>query len=227
MKQTPFIILLILTSFNILISCQDESEKKISGAIYSKNYIQQYLHVEGTLTEWYKESSNIVFKIDCNSVSSKEEFRKLAQYYKDDEYNSWVIGPTAAIDDSIQRIQIVTLSDLNTEHPKGSDVSEWGTFSYLSFYSYIQNGYSLNQDVSKIDPTVRSMMGNLGAGLNGTQIYSMPLTAINQSNTKLMLNGAVLTLKPQSEVKGKHTFKLIIQFSKVKIEKEFEYDFGQ
>lgn len=215
MKTIYQLLFLFSAVGTVLTGCKDEDHLIGGDPVYKTSFIDSYEEVTGQaqLSEikLSADKKTASFSVSFSCQKTKEDYNHLTKYYHDTSFNRYVAPiPNAALNDSIQYIRLEAANEIDATHPAGSVVSDKVTVSYRSYYPYIMRGYT--DDAKTTD---------------GLTDFQKDVKDISYANTKLMLPALDIEFTPHSEIKGKHSLKLTVQFSKKKIEKEFEYDFGK
>lgn len=216
MKHSFILIAILLAS--VLSSCVTEDW---TGPL-SKSFVTGFCfpsEIKVTKTD----SLGIRFRFDGEFIHSGEEFDKLCEEYGDVSYNSShsYTGPCSCLSSGIDSIKVETLSDFDSAHPAGSDVSDLMECAYCTVYEFIQNGYKCfdESDWPSYDYGFHQ--------LNRYHLNINKLSEINSGNTKLLSSKDLLLMfKAAPDSPGDYKFKVSIMTDGKILEKYFSYQFS-
>ncbi len=203
--------------------CGDKEDIN-EGAFY-ETYITSYYEPENAVPQNYGFGVKLEFT-GGKSIYNGEKFKELSRYYGDVNYNRWRMQmPITAINDSITKVELITKDGFDVAHPAESDVAEFANCIYASFYDYIKNGYTKQNNSQNGFQQYADVNLAEYSSLDGAELLKEKLSDINKSNTKLIGPYFVLTFDKKPEKAGKHSFELVMHLSKKIIKVPFEYDF--
>ncbi len=216
MKHTFILIAIILVA--IFSSCNKE---ELHGR-RSKSFVTGYCFPSGiTITK--TDSTGIRFRFDGNLIHSGEVFDRLSEKHGDVSYNACHghTGPCNCLYSGLVSVKVETMSDFDSVHPAGSDVSDLMECAYCTVYEFIQNGYKCFEENASL---------SWDYGFHQLERYHLninKLSEINGNNTKLLSCGDLLLLfKTFPDSPGDYMFRLSIMIDGRILEKRFSYQFS-
>lgn len=229
--MNKFSVIISVLICSLFLSCTKED--KLTGCDYSKSYLNGYLNPKAITIEnqfissAYSDSDSLITVLTLRGdlISNTEEsFEELAKFYKDDSFNRYILpGWRTAVNDSIEKVTVTTLSDFDASHPKGSVVTDLMECEYVSFNDFIQSGY----DHKAINYSSEDYHGYLAKyfGFDGPNLKRDGLNNLGYQNTKLIAPELTLNFKKLPEKKGNYQFEMTIFFKENKITTTFNYTF--
>ena len=198
----------------------------VSGAIFHETFITYYVVPEQFVVG--HSGGNISLGTRGNIIGDGEVFDTLSRFYNDVSYNTWVwYGPTRAILGEIKSIKLETIEAFDECHLAGSDISDLVELQYISYYDFVQNGYS--EEVPQIREDYEDM--SVYFGREGAKIYKVKLSEIDYSDMKLVATDFLLKFLSvpkfhSAPIEGSvHRFRLTFQTQNNRIETLIEHEF--
>lgn len=142
--------------FSILvsvISCDKGNKRENESTMYAKNCIPFYVEPNALILNKSRDigsEPSIFIKIEgfqINEKSNKEQYNLLAKKYGDVGFNNYrALESDGALSVAIDSISVISDTDVDVSHPKGTELSDIVKLNTRSFYRYIKSGYKESQD---------------------------------------------------------------------------------
>lgn len=144
-----YVVLISILAFAGSCDENEDEKKERESTEYAEHCIRYYVVPDTlVLSEYWQYNSEpgIVLEINGTHIeerSNKEEYEALTKKYGDVGYNYYrAIGADGAISVAIDSISVISDTDVDEFHPKGTELSDIVKLYTRNYYDYIKSGYT-------------------------------------------------------------------------------------
>lgn len=187
MKQSHFFTMALTLALGITLSSCGQT-----GTSYQRSYVSSYVEPDAINLEERASDDRIslplILQLSGKIHSKGTPLHKaLSEKYKDKTYKNHTT-PNLALSEEIVWIDLIAMSDLNTDFPVGSSLREYATMGFSSYYSYVQGGYKDENLLNIVKKRIYEFSANdLKMLQQGFSILSLGIEIDNPATNRLKL----------------------------------------